>query len=519
MNIDFIHRFQTLDENGNEQFNPGAFMIPVAVELTESCKTRVDVEVHVPYHFARTFSEINAKNPEERNAIVERLSELIKKQIQDEVTIHGIAGVTETALVYNRAQGTLGKTPRVDLNDLHIENIIATGKASTEAEQSILAAGSESMSRFNPENETLASNRLNDTLPLLREAFEKAGADTSVIENISGISYEQDLHDGQVNQLARIADQVLGVDVVSTPEEKAYTLVQEINAGNSAAIQALAAHPEWQETFDTLITNNRGVDISFTVTGEQDKTSVYNIPIPLPLLLLLIPLFKMRRGPKTVDRFENARLVNHKKETLTETTYTTKHVARRLFSETTPKNLSENRSFHEVYDSINLSERPQDTYLLYQHMLLEEVAPSLPEFASMPEPMINYEEISNRTREYLYSDARKNEVHKGSYETTDEAERFMTEELLSMWERHDAATYPMEGIDIKTVLNYRHSEDVVYWAKTLAYHLTDLTLNTQTSTEFRKKLEDVISQALKSRRASKNSDRNTRVTSSLPLKG
>ncbi len=96
-----------------------------------------------------------------------------------------------------------------------------------------------------------------------------------------------------------------------------------------------------------------------------------------------------------------------------------------------------------------------------------------------------------RGREFLASDARKDGVKKGHYETPDEAQRKITKMLLEMWERHDVATYPMEGIDIKTVLNYRNSEQIVYWAKTLAYELTRLAEQTDTTDELRNALRGV----------------------------
>ena len=64
-----------------------------------------------------------------------------------------------------------------------------------------------------------------------------------------------------------------------------------------------------------------------------------------------------------------------------------------------------------------------------------------------------------------------------------------------MWERHDAYTYPMQGIDVKTVLNYRHSDKVVAWAKPLAELFVTLMKETVTTEAFREELKKVVEEA------------------------
>lgn len=508
-----LNRFETLDGQGNPTFNPGGFIIPLAVELNEECRMKTDVEVHIPYHFARTFREIASKNPEQRAEVVERLQELIKSQLRDQITIHGFAGATDSKLVYNRAHNTLSQTPRIDLNDLNISDISVTGRASGEAERSTESPLEDSLTHSNPENQILAGQRLNDTLPLLQEAFRDSGVDPEVINNISSASIEEEFSAQAIDSFAEASDKILGLDVVSSNQERAYTIIQEYNAGNPIVLEAVRNDAGLTELFNSNLDNNRGVDVTFTISADQGRTEVYNIPIALPLLLLLFPLVSYKRGKVTKDIFENARLVKRPEKVRTDLLNIPNNVARRLFSETTPKDLSEQRSFYEVYDDIDLSENSQDTVLLLEHLLIEEVYPSLSE--ETKEPFIDYEAIVNETRQFLHSDSRKDEVRKGSYGTSDEAEQRMTERLVNMWERHDQATYPMQGIDNSTVINYRHSSSVVYWAKTLAHYFVILAEDTITTTEFRERLRGGIEQMRNNRNQAGGSDKNVFVKSKI----
>ena len=85
-----------------------------------------------------------------------------------------------------------------------------------------------------------------------------------------------------------------------------------------------------------------------------------------------------------------------------------------------------------------------------------------------------------------------------------------------MWEKHDAFTYQMPGIDTETVLNYRHSDHIVYWAKTLAYAFVRLMQETHTTEEMRNALLEQIDQVSRSGDSQGGSNRNLFVQSIVP---
>jgi len=515
IDADFMERFHIKNEKGEEQFNAGAFIIPFAVEITSECRAKVDVEVHVPYDFARTFSEISAKNPERREEMVNKLAEFIRKQVENKLVIRGVAGTTDSTLVYDRVHNTISGSTRVDLGELNISDVEVAGTASTEAKASRSNAGPESMINQNNENEDLAFNRLTDSLPLIREAFAKAGVSPEVLKNMKSYSYEQNLFAREVRELAAISRSVLGEVAVGSDEEMAYQLVQEVNAGNPSVLKAVAENPEFAKKIKELITDNRGVSISFeaeTLTKEHD---VYNIVLPWPLLLLSLGYLKFGRIGGYTERISKVK--EYPAVMGTELVNMPTAVARRLFSETTPDSLAKERDFVDVYNSVDLSASPADTKLLVEHMILEEVLPSLEE--GTKEPMIDYELIVNNAREYFKSSGRKWEESKGTYPTTEEGKRAITEALLSMWERHDAAAYPMQGIDVKEVLNYRHSPKVMYWAKALAEYLASIAEKSSTSAAFREALLESISLMRETRQKEGGTDRNLFVKSEPPLKG
>lgn len=98
-----------------------------------------------------------------------------------------------------------------------------------------------------------------------------------------------------------------------------------------------------------------------------------------------------------------------------------------------------------------------------------------------------------------------------------------------MWEKHDMETYKMNGIDIKTVLNYRHSDKVVFWAKTLAYDFVSIALEaapkSEDVTELAKRIDFVeilerhIQQAFETREKQGGENRNIFVVSDKIEKG
>jgi len=509
VDVDFMQRFMIKDADGNETFNPGAFIIPFSVALTRDCKAKTDIEIKVPYDFARTFKEIDVKNPEAREQMVAKLVEFITSEAQNQIVIRGIAGLTDTTLVYDNAKNVayVGK-PAIDLGRMDISDVVFTGKASAEVDKQTPSGfneGIESLKGENPENEKLAQERLGDMHPILVEALKKAGVADSVLNNIKESSMEYNLVDEQINDLAKIAQDVMGTSIGGN-EKIAYDLVQEINKSNPDILKKINANPEYVEIIEKYITDQRSVDINFSAEVEFKKTDVFNIALPLPLLLLFIPGIKTRKqNGRTIIVKDTVReeIPAIKQSWMKENIVSVK---RRLFSEKTPKTLDEERSFHDVYESINLSESPWDTHTLLQHMLLEEVGPSLNK--DTKEPLIDYLEIADKCLEYMYSSTRNEGVTKGTYPTAEDAQRKIVEELLEMWEHHDAETYPMEGIDMKTVVNYRDSEQVIYWAKTLAYEFVHIAQKTSTLEEFRDLLEKHIQESFEAREAQNGKNRN-----------
>ena len=515
IDVDFMERFSTKDDLGNEQFNPGAFVIPFAVSVQESCKAKVDVEIHIPYHFARTFKEIVTKDPKARALLVQKLADFIKKEAEDQITIRGIAGVTDTAMVWNKKTNelVLGK-PKVNFGKFVIDPVSFEGVASGEAVRSVSNSKVDSLQGFNPENVRLAERRLLEVRPILIEAMKKAGVDPKVLQNAKSFSYEHNLVDSEINALAEIARKVFGYTIRGTNADMAYTLVHEYNAKNPSVVNAFKANPEDEKRFAKFIDASRGVNLSFSSEVEFKKEGTYNIPIPFPLLLLMLGAVRVRRTPGELKNVEYI-VSTPVPDTITQTVETRyRPIARRLFSEVTPKDINESRDFNAVYDSINLSSRPEDTQLLLEHLLIEEVLPSLTN--ETREPLIDYGQIINGGREYLGSDTRRFEEKKGSYGTVEEAQRKITEELLSMWEKHDAFTYQMPGIDTETVLNYRHSDHIVYWAKTLAYAFVRLMQETHTTEEMRNALLEQIDQVSRSGDSQGGSNRNLFVQSIVP---
>ena len=518
MDGDFMQRFTTLDEHGDEGFNAGAFVVPFAVSVTESCKTKVDVEIHIPYHFARTFKEIVAKNPEARQEMIERLAKLIQEQVSNQLVIRGVAGVTDTTLVWNKEHNAVyqGK-PQVDLGALDVSDLTLTGLASAEAERDnysgVMSApqGPDSLTGPNSANIDLAGKRRDELMPLLLPALERAGISSGAIENIKSVSFEKDLIEADVEKLAQMSRDILGETLTSSSNnyEAAFQLVKEYNHDNPTVVEALEKNPEYKTTMESLFDANRGVNVELVASVQNEKETVYPIAVLLPLLLLLLGSASLSRTPG------GTRTINHRSRVLERAvpdTVTREQIGvysakRRLFSEVTPKELDQQRSFDDVYEQVSVPY--QERQVMVDHLLQEEVFPSLDE--ATREPYIDYEALVNRNRQYLRSDTRNDGIVKGGYDTTPEAERKITEDLIEMWERHDAHLYPMPGIDTKTVLNYRHSEQVVGWAKLLAPLFVSLMKESSTTEEFRESLLRMINET----REEGFKDRNTFVKSTI----
>lgn len=511
--IDLMHRFVMKDENGNEYFNPGGFIMPLSVSVAEKCNAKVDVEVHFPYHLARTFTEIITKNPENRDEAVEKIAAFIATEIQKNyLVIRGVAGITDTTYVYNRETNEIlaGKQVKVDLEKLKVENIQMEGSASAEAEKSAVDAGEASLHGFNPENLELAGKRMEDLKPLMIEAFSRAGVDKAVLENIQEFRYEHNLSENEIQEIAEISKKILGEVVNGSNEEIAYALIQELNNENTNVIKKLEENKDYAAALDKYIFEKREVKVSFEAGTETGKKTVYNMVFLLPLVLLM-PNVRIRSGKGMDFSIKDFKFKYHPSEHNVFETISLK--ARRLFSETTPEKLEQERSFDEVYSKIDLSKNSQDTHNILQHMLLEEVYPSLDE--STREPMIDYEKLADNCRQYLLSSTREGGVAKGVYETPEDARQKIAEELLEMWEKHDNATFPMTGIELKNVLNYRNSEPIIYWAKTLADFFTNLLSETKNASEFKTQLLEKIQQSFQARSSQRGADRNIFVKSSF----
>jgi len=523
VDVDFMQRFTVKDKDGKESLNPGAFVIPFSVAISRDCTAKTDIEIRIPYDFARTFREISEKNPEAREELVEKLVKFINSEIQNQTVIRGIAGLTDTALIYdNKKNEAYAGKPAVDFGHMDISNIAITGKASAEVDKktkSGINQGEGSLKGENPENVELARKRLKNLRPIIIEALERTGVDKSALENIKTSSIESNLLDSQIANLAKMSHDILG-DSVADDEKAAYDLVQEINKSNPVVMKAINNNPKYVEMIKDYITDQRSVNIGFTADVEFGKTDVFNVALPLPLLLLLIPGIRVQKTQGRtiiVKDYVEEEVPEVKTIKSIETVATAK---RRLFSEKTPTELDKERSFHDIYESVDLSERAQDTHALLQHMLLEEVGPSLND--STREPMIDYEKITRTCMESLYSDTGDG-VKKGSYPTIEDSQRKTTEALLDMWEKHDMETYKMKGIDIKTVLNYRHSDKVIFWAKTLAYDFVSIALEAASKSEdvteltkridFVEILERHIQQAFETREQQGGENRNIFVVS------
>lgn len=512
IDFNFMHRFMSLDKDGNEVFNPGAFIIPFAIEVSSGDKITTGVQVKIPYEFARTFKEVAEYDLGARDEMLKKLADLIKEKISDSLIIYGIGGVTDTkgVYVYDREKNILSKgvVPVIDLVNHHalqIENIKISGGASAEAKRSVENSGPESLTGVNIENIRLAENRLGDSYGYIVEALKKTGVSDEQIKNIKSFSVEHDLSDSECAELAQISHKVLGATISGSDQEAAYILIQELNGGNTQVIKAVNNNPEYSKKIKDYITSQREVSLKFTIDGESKDSSVFNIALPLPLLLLLFPKIRI----KGYGGNNEGRDGSSQTEGEMEVVYEYDLMARRIFSEKTPTNLEKERDFNDIYDSIDTSRHPEESHAMLQHLLIEEVYLDL--VSGEKEPLIDYLGAVEKGSPFRRSDAGGNEIQKGSYLTTEEMQRNITKELLSMWEKHDMETYPMRGIDIKTVLNYAHSEYVIQWAKVLSEKFTEIAVDlgeNYSKDTFKKKLLENIKTVTETRSGQGGASRN-----------
>lgn len=356
--------------------------------------------------------------------------------------------------------------------------------------------------------------RLAEFRPIIEDALAETGVDLDTIRNSKSFSYEQNLIADEIHQLAVIGKAVFGETLDGSDEQVAYQLIQEYNNNNPTVLSAINNNPDYAETVKALIDNHRGVNILFSAETEFSQEQVYPLALPLPVFLFLFGGINIIRVPGMIAKIKTKPIKVDVPDTVTYETHDIfRPVKRRLFSEKTPEVLDKERSFYEVFESLDLSAKPRDTHALLEHLLIEEVLPNL--FDETKEPMIDYEEVANEARTFLESDKRRLSVKKGSYKTTAEAELMITERLVEMWEQHDAHFYPMEGIDIKETLNYRHSEPIVYWAKTLAHKFINLLEETKTTEEFSIRLRSEIEKVIENRSQQGGSDRNLFVRSEI----
>ncbi len=521
VSVDFINRFATTDEHGNRVFNPGAIVFPLSVGVTSEQNFNVNVQLNIPYDWARTFREVQQTDPARAHALKAELVAQLREQIRNQVIIHGLPGLTNSTAVWNAhganlAIGQDGNIVPPEGGRLNVEQARITGNASDEA------TDASSLGARDPQNEMLAENRGRDLEPVILDAMKAAGFDVDSISNVTFRETENYLTADEISGLADITyRQSRFARDGGTAEEAAMSTIYAYNHGES-----LDLTPADTALLHRVLNEQRRVDVAVTATGREKTMRSFNVGIFLPLALLLIGLKRNAGGVRTerVPYEERVSVIEIDRAA----------VARRLFMETIPETLNQERDFNTVYNSVSLSgERPghyEDLQRMQQHMLIEEVLPSLR--AGTREPFIDYVTIANNALEFMYSDSPKYGIRKGHYPTTAEAQRFIAEELIKMWEHHDQAVYPMSEsplgpIDIKTVLNYRHSEHVVTWAKLLAEQLVGTNKylyeaignpsNGVTRDEFEKALRRRI--AANAEAAGEYRDRNVFVVSDQPEAG
>lgn len=457
VNVEFVERFSSLNEAGERVFNPGALLLPVSVGVTSEKNIEVVVELSIPYDWARTFKEVQKTDPARAEELKQELVTKLREQVKSQVVIRGLNGATNSTAVWNAHDKTLAIAddgsivPPESLN-LSVESISVTGTASDEAR----IKGAQSLGAEDEQNAELAEGRAQDLEPLIRSALTEAGFSIDAIEDIEFQGIEQYLTQNELEKIANIGSTLPSfARMGGTIEERAIRLINAYNDGQDVGLT-----DDDSSFLHGVLNEKRRVDVVVKASGTEKKFESYNIGFFLPLLGLLA--FGVRRVPRKVTSMPQRYL-----EDVTVVEVTRKAVARRIFSETTPHELQKERDFHEIYDNINLGAdgRYEDFQNMQRHMLQEEVFPA---WRGDHEPFIDYFAVANESFRYMYSDTPEYGVRKGRYPTSAEATRFITEKIVEMWEQHDQATYPMDGIDIKTVLNYRHSESVVTYAKILA---------------------------------------------------
>ena len=468
VSVDFIDRFSTIDAEGNRIFNPGALVFPVSVGVTSAQNFQVAIELNIPYDWARTFREVQQTDPARAEELKTQLVEQLREQVRNQVIIHGIPGLTNSTAVWNAHGAQLavaenGTIVPPGTSRLAVDEAVITGYASDEAtEASSLGSG-------DAQNETLAASRGEDLKPLILEALRSAGFDVENVDSVSLQETENYLTPAEIDDLADIAyRQSRWEREGGMPEEWAMRTIFAYNHG-----EGLDLTPADTALLERVLNQQRRVDAVVTATGTEHTFRTWNVGLFLPLALMLVGL-QRNPGGKSIK-------LAPFRERVSVIEITRAAVARRIFSESTPRTLNTERDFNAVYDSVSLTgerrDRDEDLQRMRQHMLVEEVLPSLN--PRTKEPFIDYLQIANEALRYMYSDSRKDGIKKGRYPTSGEAQRFIAEKLVEMWEHHDQATYPMSEsplgpIDIKKVLNYRHSEHVVTWAKLLAEQLVSV---------------------------------------------
>ncbi len=476
VDVDVIHRFMTRDAEGHNSFNAGGLIAPLAVGVTTERDMNINLEVAAGQTWAPDFETTGLNNPERVQELRDMIvAELLRKYPQH-ISIRGIEGATNTTGAWN-AQGREfavaadGSLAPQALAGLALENIGITGGASDEA------GSASGLGARDVENESLALIRANNLLPTVLEALRGAHIDPSQVESIELQGVENILTPADIERLADIAYRQSQWDREGgTTEEWAQRTVEAYNRQPGSLTLVEGDAEILQRTLDQM----RNARLVINARGAEQSFHSLNIVIPLPLLLLLLGFKGAPGGTRRKD-------VPY--EVLITTDYIRRDaVKRRLFAETNPADyggsLGAQRDFHAVYDSIDLHAHAADLPRMQQHMLTEEVLPSLRR--GTQEPYIDYMSIANGALEFMYSDTPKFGIRKGRYPTSDEAQRFVTEELIKMWEHHDQAVFPMEergseiggleltgtALDLKQQLNYRHSKEVVLWAKLLAEQFT-----------------------------------------------
>lgn len=292
-------RFFKYNEDGTKSFNPGSIFIPLGVTFSEKCKRKMFVEIVLPSEFSRPlvdgkFVNIKSLTPEQEKIILDEIVRLLKERMSDQIIMRQswealqIYGLN-SGKYFDKATGKI----RFDLNDTIVKGIEMTGMSSNEAE---ISGGARSIGKPNLENAQLARQRLDDVYKIARVAFEQAGIERGVIENIQLESLERVLNTGEITQLGQIAEEVFkNIPGFADKQnyEKVFELIKAFNSNDSRVVTYFSSHKAEENLFKSRVSGQRGVKMKFKIEGHSNRNYVYELLTPLPLLVILALLYNL----------------------------------------------------------------------------------------------------------------------------------------------------------------------------------------------------------------------------------